>query len=106
MLAGGEKKEDGPSAMDTTAPQATRQEGVAGVSGRAEAKVETNGSIVGKKRGRPVGGAQEDDSKVLAEAWKEEGDTWRLFEKLIELFGDSMLPFVPRPQLTQMHAFG
>ncbi|GAQ78809.1 Transcription initiation factor TFIID subunit [Klebsormidium nitens] len=105
--AGKDTKPEGPSAMDTSAPEArqTRQGGLPGSSGQTEANAGTNGSVVGKKRRRPPGETQEDASKVLAEAWKEEGDTWRLFGKLIELFGDSMLPFVPRPQLTLMHSY-
>lgn len=93
--------------MDTSAPQGrqTRQGGIPGPSGQTDGNAEANGNVVGKKRRRPPGESPEDASKVLAEAWKEEGDTWRLFGKLIELFGDSMLPFVPRPQLTLAHSY-
>jgi transcription initiation factor TFIID subunit 6 len=91
--------------MDTSAPTPAKpsENAAPAPSGRLEVKGEANGKTIGTKRGRSRGESLEDDRKVLANAWKEDGDTWRLFGKLVDLFGDGMLPFIPRPELTLLH---
>ncbi|KAB2032988.1 hypothetical protein ES319_D05G416800v1 [Gossypium barbadense] len=50
--------------------------------------------------GREVGGRVSKKSTVLAQAWKEDTDPGNLLASLFELFGESMLSFTPKPELS------
>nr|KJB62937.1 hypothetical protein B456_009G444100 [Gossypium raimondii] len=50
--------------------------------------------------GREVGGRVSKTSTVLAQAWKEDTDPGNLLASLFELFGESMLSFTPKPELS------
>ncbi|PPS13737.1 hypothetical protein GOBAR_AA06858 [Gossypium barbadense] len=50
--------------------------------------------------GREVGGRVSKTSTVLAQAWKEDTDPGNLLASLFELFGESMLSFTPKPDLS------
>ncbi|XP_022716821.1 transcription initiation factor TFIID subunit 6-like isoform X2 [Durio zibethinus] len=50
--------------------------------------------------GREVGGRVLRTSTVLAQAWKEDTDAGNLLASLFELFGESMLSFTPKPELS------
>ncbi|KAL3508432.1 hypothetical protein ACH5RR_027833 [Cinchona calisaya] len=74
-------------AADTSFPSVSRtfsNENVGGISGRRD--------MVAGQGHRP--------SAVLRQAWKEEVDTGKLLPPLHEYFGESMLNFVPTPELS------
>ncbi|KAK7305180.1 hypothetical protein VNO77_43081 [Canavalia gladiata] len=48
--------------------------------------------------GREVGDQQRKVSSTLSQAWKEDMDAGHLVSSLFELFGESVLPFVPKPE--------
>ncbi|KAL1103232.1 hypothetical protein V6Z11_D05G424600 [Gossypium hirsutum] len=50
--------------------------------------------------GREAGGRVSKTSTVLAQAWKEDTDAGNLLASLFELFGESMLSFTPKPELS------
>ncbi|PPS15464.1 hypothetical protein GOBAR_AA05115 [Gossypium barbadense] len=50
--------------------------------------------------GREVRGRVSKTSTVLAQAWKEDTDPGNLLASLFELFGESMLSFTPKPELS------
>ena len=50
--------------------------------------------------GREVGGRVLKTSTVLAQAWKEDTDAGNLLASLFELFGESMLSFTPKSELS------
>ncbi|TYJ00144.1 hypothetical protein E1A91_A13G067700v1 [Gossypium mustelinum] len=50
--------------------------------------------------GREVGGRVSRTSTILAQAWKEDTDPRNLLASLFELFGESMLSFTPKPELS------
>ncbi|KAJ8766533.1 hypothetical protein K2173_023780 [Erythroxylum novogranatense] len=50
--------------------------------------------------GREAGGEVSKTSNVLAQAWKEDMDTGSLLASMFELFGESMLSFTPKPELS------
>lgn len=51
------------------------------------------------RRERFVGGVAQASSLAVARAWKKEINAGHLLPKLYHLFGESMLPFVPSPEL-------
>ncbi len=50
--------------------------------------------------GREVGGRVVKVSTVLSQAWKEDMDAGHMLASLFELFGESVLSFIPRPELS------
>ncbi|XP_061351874.1 transcription initiation factor TFIID subunit 6-like [Gastrolobium bilobum] len=48
--------------------------------------------------GREVGGQQWKASTILAQAWKDDMDAGHLLSSVIELFGESVLSFIPKPE--------
>lgn len=50
--------------------------------------------------GRDAGGRVLRTSAVLAQAWKEDTDAGNLLASLFELFGESLLAFTPKPELS------
>lgn len=48
--------------------------------------------------GREVGGQQWKASSILAQAWKEDIDVGQLLLPVFELFGESVLSFIPKPE--------
>lgn len=50
--------------------------------------------------GREVGGRVVKASTVLSQAWKEDMDAGHMLASLFELFGESVLSFIPRPELS------
>lgn len=57
----------------------------------------SNDNISGKEIG---GRVLKTSSTVLAQAWKEDTDAGNLLASLFELFGESMLSFTPKPELS------
>ncbi|PON94149.1 Transcription initiation factor [Trema orientale] len=50
--------------------------------------------------GRELGGQMMKTSSVLAQAWKEDMDAGQLLASLFEFFGQSVLSFTPKPELS------
>ncbi|XP_019425907.1 PREDICTED: transcription initiation factor TFIID subunit 6-like isoform X2 [Lupinus angustifolius] len=48
--------------------------------------------------GREVEGQQSKVSSILAQAWKDDMDTGHLLSSLFELFGESLLSYIPKPE--------
>ncbi|KAJ1380406.1 TAF6, C-terminal HEAT repeat domain [Sesbania bispinosa] len=48
--------------------------------------------------GRDVGGQQWKASAILAQAWKDDMDAGQLLSSVFELFGESVLSFIPKPE--------
>ncbi|KAK7288475.1 hypothetical protein RIF29_01935 [Crotalaria pallida] len=48
--------------------------------------------------GREVGGQQSTVSSILAQAWKDDMDAGHLLSSVYELFGESVLSFIPKPE--------
>ena len=48
--------------------------------------------------GREVGSQQLKVSAVLAQAWKDDMDAGHLLSSVYELFGESLLSFIPKPE--------
>ncbi|RDX86218.1 Transcription initiation factor TFIID subunit 6 [Mucuna pruriens] len=52
----------------------------------------------GGAQGREVGDQHRKVSSTLAQAWKDDIDAGNLVSSVVELFGESVLPFVPNPE--------
>lgn len=50
--------------------------------------------------GREVGGRVVKTSTVLSQSWKEDMDAGQMLASLFELFGESVLAFTPKPELS------
>ncbi|KAE9591216.1 hypothetical protein Lalb_Chr20g0116141 [Lupinus albus] len=48
--------------------------------------------------GREVEGQQSKASSILAQAWKDDMDSGHLLSTLFELFGESLLSYIPKPE--------
>lgn len=48
--------------------------------------------------GREVGGQQSKVSTILSQAWKDDMDAGQMLSPMFELFGESMLSFIPKPE--------
>ncbi|KAL2956448.1 hypothetical protein AAZX31_18G085700 [Glycine max] len=65
-----------------------------GVSSMSMARQISNDNVPG----RDIGDQQRKVSSTLAQAWKDDIDAGNLVSSVVELFGESVLPFVPNPE--------
>lgn len=71
-------------------------------AGPSSAFVQMPDEIVSYKKGRrnEVSGRHLKTSALLAQVWKDELDSGNLLIKLFELFGESILTFIPAPEMS------